>query len=103
MKQLAYMGIPREEIAWNPTIDEGKCVGCGQCLEVCPNGVFEMDAAAGKMKVVKPNNCVVLCDKCKAFCDQDALSFPDKESAKQFVAQRMQASARQKKDTNDKR
>lgn len=99
MSAKAYMGIPREEIAWNPTVEEGKCVGCGQCLEVCPNSVFEMDEAANKMKVVNPTNCVVLCDKCMAFCEQDALSFPDKEVTKRFVSERMQAAAQQRKET----
>lgn len=103
MKQRTYMGIPREEIAWNPTIDEEKCVGCGQCLEVCPNGVFEMDEASGKMKVVNPTNCVVLCDKCKAFCDHDAISFPDKEATKRFVAERMRTTAQQAKASDGQR
>lgn len=92
-----YMGIPREEFTWNPTVDEGKCVGCGQCLEVCPNDVFEMDKSTNKMKVVNPTNCVVLCDKCMAFCEQDALSFPDKEAIKRFVGERMRDAAQQRK------
>ncbi len=45
------------------------------------------------MKVVNPTNCVVLCDKCMAFCDQNALSFPDKEATKRFVGERMRAAA----------
>ncbi len=24
------------------TYDSGKCAGCGRCVEVCPQGVFEM-------------------------------------------------------------
>lgn len=99
MAGRSYMGIPREDFTWHPTVDEEKCVGCGQCLEVCPNDVFEMDESTNKMKVVNPTNCVVLCDKCMAFCDQDALSFPDKEATKRFVAERMRAVAQQRKET----
>ena len=93
MNERTYLGIPRDEIAWNPAIDEEKCIGCGQCLEVCPNNVFAMDEASGKMKVVNPQNCVVLCDKCKAFCDQEAISFPDKEELKRWLAARLRAIA----------
>ena len=85
MAGRSYMGIPREKIPWNPTIDEEKCAGCGECLEACPNGVYLLDEAAGKVKVVYPNNCVVLCDKCAPFCNQEAISFPDKQETKKLV------------------
>ncbi len=81
-----YMGIARGKIPWNPTVDEEKCIGCGDCLEVCPNGVYLLDEAAGKMKVANPNNCVVLCDKCAPFCKQEAISFPDKQETKRLVS-----------------
>lgn len=37
-----YMGIPREAIPWCPHVDADTCVGCGECLETCPNDVFVM-------------------------------------------------------------
>lgn len=80
-----YMGIPREMIPWAPTIDRDACIGCGKCLETCPNGVFVLDEAEGKMEVGVPSNCVVLCDKCAAFCDQDAIRFPNKEEIKALL------------------
>ncbi len=100
MTTRTYLGIPRDEIPWKPNIDEEKCIGCGQCLEVCPNGVYEMDEAAGKMKIVQPMNCVVLCDKCMVFCDQHAITFPDKEATKRLIAEKLRARAQQPK-TND--
>lgn len=83
----AYLGIPREDIPWAPTIDADLCVGCGQCREVCANGVFALNEGDGKMEVVQPGNCVVLCDKCATFCEAKAISFPDKEETKRFVGQ----------------
>lgn len=77
-----YMGIPREEIAWNPTIDESACTGCGACLECCANGVYALSEERGKMEVVNPHQCVVLCDKCSRFCPVGAISFPDKAETK---------------------
>lgn len=82
----AYMGIPREKIPWHPEVDMEKCIGCGQCLETCPNGVYILDAEIGKIVVAEPDNCVVLCDKCAGFCAQEAISFPDKEETKRLLA-----------------
>ena len=72
------LGIPRSVIPWAPQIDEDTCIGCGDCLEACPNNVFVLDEAAGKMRVADADNCVVLCDKCAALCNEDAITFPDK-------------------------
>ena len=79
------MGIPREKIPWAPRIDEDACTDCGECREVCPNGVYEPDEAEGKMKVAHPENCVVLCDKCAGFCPNEAIHFPDKKETKELV------------------
>ncbi len=73
----SYMGIPREEIPWYPTIDEELCTNCGNCLDFCSNSVFEQGELT--MKVVTPYNCVVGCDACMRDCPSDAISFPDKK------------------------
>jgi NAD-dependent dihydropyrimidine dehydrogenase PreA subunit len=79
------MGIPRDKIPWSPQIDPDKCIGCGECLETCPNGVFVLNEETGKVEVADPANCVVLCDKCAGFCAQEAISFPDKEEIKKLL------------------
>ena len=28
-----------------PTVDKNKCEGCGECVEVCPVEVLELDAS----------------------------------------------------------
>lgn len=86
MSGRAYMGIPRERLPWCPEIDLDKCIGCGMCLETCPNNVFVLDEEASKVAVSNPDNCVVLCDKCATFCEQEAISFPDKEEMKQLIS-----------------
>jgi NAD-dependent dihydropyrimidine dehydrogenase PreA subunit len=90
MTGRAYMGIPREEIHWLPQIDIEACIGCGECLQSCPNGVFALDEQENKMHVVNPENCVVLCDKCAGFCPQNAISFPDKAQFKQHLLDMLQ-------------
>lgn len=79
------MGIPREKIPWSPQVDPEKCVGCGECLAICPNGVFVLNEESEKAEVADPGNCVVLCDKCAVFCAQGAITFPDKAATKRLV------------------
>jgi len=80
-----YMGIPREKIPWRPTVDPDKCIGCGECLSTCPNEVYVMNEELGRVEVVNPGNCVVLCDKCAEFCEQGAISFPDVRETKKLL------------------
>jgi len=85
MSQRTYMGIPRERIPWEPRIDEDLCVGCGECMEVCPNGVFRLNEEKDVVEVAVPLNCVVLCDKCAGSCPAEAISFPDKKETKELL------------------
>lgn len=72
-----FMGVPKEKIGWYPEIDHSRCSGCGECVEFCDNGVFEM--RDGRPVVVEPLNCVVGCDSCRKVCPADAIIFPAKE------------------------
>lgn len=85
MTGRSYLGIPRKKIPWRPYIDADLCVGCGSCLEICPNGVFKINEETGKAEVGEPDNCVVLCDKCRGFCTVEAISFPEKEETKRLI------------------
>lgn len=78
MKIRKYMGIDREKIAWQPTIDPGTCTGCGVCAEFCPNDVFEMNGDV--MTVADPLNCVPACDKCASECPVSAIMFQPREN-----------------------
>ena len=57
-----------------PKIDEAKCTGCGNCVEVCPSEVFEMKDE--KSSVVRPEECVE-CETCVSECPEEAITLVD--------------------------
>lgn len=46
-------------------LDEGKCVGCGMCTEVCPHQVFSIDNK--KATIVNQDRCME-CGACSRNC-----------------------------------
>lgn len=100
MAQKMFHGIPRDLVSWNPSVDADRCIGCGQCLELCANGVFSFQEENGKVRVVAPLNCVVLCDKCALLCPVEAISFPSKKETMVILNQLF--SARSRKETQEK-
>lgn len=84
-----WRGIPREEIPWYPTIDEEKCIGCRECLNICKNGVLTFDEPSQKSKVVNPYHCVVECRTCARLCPAEAISFPDAAEFTAFIKARL--------------
>jgi len=78
-KFAKWKGIPREEIKWNPTVDEKKCTGCGMCVTSCGRNVFDYDEEKNKPVVARPQNCMVGCTSCETWCVFNAISFPDKQ------------------------
>ncbi len=85
--------VPREQIAWFPTIDAEACNGCGACAEFCRPGVFELtppDADATvvrrpKMQVANPYQCIVLCTRCEPVCPSGAITLPDPVAFGKYV------------------
>ena len=53
------------------SLNDEKCVGCGNCLEVCPHGVFYMDGK--KALIINKDNCME-CGACHTNCPADAIS-----------------------------
>ena len=53
-------------------IDAKKCIGCGACIAVCPEGVIEM--VKGKAKAVNLKKCKD-CKTCVSACPVEAIRF----------------------------
>lgn len=80
-----WHGIPREQIAWHPTIVEDRCAGCGLCVTSCGRGVYAFDYAANKPVVANPQMCMVGCTTCATICTQDAIEFPSQGYIRQII------------------
>ena len=86
MAENTFMGVPRDQISWAPTIDYSKCDFCMECDKFCPHGVFERREGEEKRLIVAhPNNCVVFCRACSKTCGPDALSFPEKTETVKLI------------------
>jgi CDP-4-dehydro-6-deoxyglucose reductase len=73
-------GVPREQIAWNPTILQDACIGCGTCVTGCSRLVYRFDFERKKPVVIDPLNCMVGCTTCANTCPAHAIEFPPIES-----------------------
>ncbi|OEU47008.1 MAG: ferredoxin [Desulfobacterales bacterium C00003060] len=54
-----------------PTVDTAKCIGCGECVEVCPVEVFELEDE--KAVAVNADECLG-CESCVEVCEQEAIT-----------------------------
>lgn len=55
-------------------VDEEKCIGCGECVEVCPSDVYEIQDE--KSVVVNEEECVG-CESCLDVCEQEAITLSE--------------------------
>ncbi|WP_457558861.1 ATP-binding protein [Candidatus Harpocratesius sp.] len=91
-----FMGVDRKDIDWFPIIDFNKCNNCGDCVQFCAHGVFNMEN--GVLIVQNPKNCVVFCQACLKMCPKDALIFQEK---KKVLAQIRQIKSQQKQSIDN--
>jgi NAD-dependent dihydropyrimidine dehydrogenase PreA subunit len=52
-------------------VDREKCIGCGECVEVCPVEVYEMQDE--KSVPVNVEECIG-CESCIEVCEQEAIT-----------------------------
>ncbi len=82
-KFAKFHGIDREQIQWNPVIDESKCIGCRLCATTCGRKVYKFDYEKKKSKVVNPKNCMVACQTCANLCPVSAIAFSKGETTRE--------------------
>ena len=58
-------------MGWTVTIDADKCTGCGECVDVCPVEVFELQD--GKSAAVNEEECLG-CESCVEVCEPSCLT-----------------------------
>ena len=58
-------------MAYNVTVNTDKCVGCGECVDVCPVEVYELKD--GKSEPVNYEECLG-CESCVEVCESDAIT-----------------------------
>jgi NAD-dependent dihydropyrimidine dehydrogenase PreA subunit len=52
-------------------VDQEKCIGCGECVDVCPVDVYEMQDE--KSVPVNVEECIG-CESCIEVCEQEAIT-----------------------------
>ncbi|MFO8090730.1 MAG: 4Fe-4S binding protein [Desulfatiglandaceae bacterium] len=58
-------------MGYKPEVDEEKCVGCGECVDVCPVDVYELQDE--KSVPVNAEECIG-CESCVEVCEHDAIT-----------------------------
>ncbi len=61
----------RKIMSWNVVVDNDKCTGCGECVDICPVEVYELKDA--KSSVVNEEECLG-CESCVEVCEFDAIT-----------------------------
>ena len=51
--------------------EKEKCIGCGECVDICPSEVFELQNE--KSVPVNVDDCVG-CDSCVEVCEEEAIT-----------------------------
>ena len=79
MKSLRYL----DDVV-TLTLDEDKCVGCGDCTLVCPHGVLALNGR--KARIVDLNGCME-CGACAKNCVVQALSLTPGVGCASYIIQ----------------
>jgi NAD-dependent dihydropyrimidine dehydrogenase PreA subunit len=58
-------------MAYQPEVDIEKCIGCGECVDICPVDVYEIQDE--KSVPVNADECVG-CESCIEVCEHEAIT-----------------------------
>jgi NAD-dependent dihydropyrimidine dehydrogenase PreA subunit len=61
-------------MAFKPINDKDCCEGCGECVEICPVGVWEL--VEGKAEAVNEEECIG-CESCVEVCPNDCITIEE--------------------------
>ena len=61
-------------MAYSIKVDADKCVGCGECVDICPVEVFELQD--GISIPVNAEECVE-CECCIEVCEENAITLTE--------------------------
>jgi NAD-dependent dihydropyrimidine dehydrogenase PreA subunit len=61
-------------MAYKPEVNSEKCVGCGECVDICPVDVYEIQDE--KSVVVNEEECVG-CESCLEVCEENAITIAE--------------------------
>ena len=61
-------------MSFNPIVDERKCTGCGECVDICPVDVYELQD--GKSVPVNAEDCLG-CESCVEVCPNGAVTIDE--------------------------
>ena len=70
LEQAKQLGLD-EPVSLHPVIDPNRCVGCGSCVEACPEGDV-LQLVDGRARLVNAAHCIGH-GLCKAACCNDAI------------------------------
>lgn len=61
-------------MSFNPIVDQDKCTGCEECVDICPVDVYEI--VDGKSTPVNAEECVG-CESCVEVCPEGAITIEE--------------------------
>ena len=59
---------------YQPEVDREKCVGCGECVDICPVDVYELQD--DKSVVANGEECLG-CESCLEVCEENAITITE--------------------------
>lgn len=82
--------MEKRGLFFHPVINEGKCIGCRKCIDICGNGCLGFDEIRKVAYVKAPSECLADLRSCESGCPAGAIYFPDEEEYFAYVKQRLQ-------------